>query len=224
MLPSAHGGAHVRALLSVWAGFVSEWARPGGGAAALPGSQSTWLSSKKSRVVTCSVKAPPLTNICQHSGTLLVCFSYSLTRCELTEEIFREVGSLLKSGTSQLKSLSIGLNNVGDKGVKHLWDAVAHPKCLLEELEWVDSETKSPQTTFTPQHCSFHSPPLCLPLFNGSVEMNGLTDACVDDLCAAVRASQTLKSLVLSNNMLTDASVPALVQVMKDNTNMEEMK
>ncbi|XP_074536876.1 NACHT, LRR and PYD domains-containing protein 12 [Halichoeres trimaculatus] len=133
-------------------------------------------------------------------GALLLCQALSqpdcpvtnlgLNRCELTEEVFRELGSVLKSGTSKLKSLLVGLNKVGDKGVKHLWDAVAHPNCLLEELD---------------------------------VEMTNLTDACVDDLCAAVRASPTLKTLVLSNNMLTDASVPALVQVMQDNTNMGEM-
>lgn len=54
--------------------------------------------------------------------------------------------------------------------------------------------------------------------------MTGLTDACVEDLCAAVRASKTLKSLELRNNSLTDASVPALVEVMQDSDNMKEMK
>lgn len=42
---------------------------------------------------------------------------------------------MLRSGTSQLKSLIVGINNVGDQGVKHLWDAVTEPDCLLEELE-----------------------------------------------------------------------------------------
>lgn len=42
---------------------------------------------------------------------------------------------MLRSGTSQLKSLIVGINEVGEQGVKHLWDAVAHPDCLLEELE-----------------------------------------------------------------------------------------
>ncbi|XP_069580446.1 NACHT, LRR and PYD domains-containing protein 12 [Brachyistius frenatus] len=113
-----------------------------------------------------------------------------LSRCELTLPVFKELGSLLKSGTCQLKSLLAGLNHVGDKGVKHLWDAVAHPACLLEELD---------------------------------VEMTGLTDACVEDLCAAIRASNTLQKLELSNNSLTNASVPALVQVMQNSLNMLEM-
>ncbi|XP_059188955.1 NACHT, LRR and PYD domains-containing protein 12 [Centropristis striata] len=113
-----------------------------------------------------------------------------LKRCELTESVFKELSSVLRSGTSQLKSLIAGINAVGDQGVKHLWDAVAHPSCLLEELD---------------------------------VEMTNLTDACVEDMCAAIRASKTLKSLELRNNSLTDASVPALVQVMQDSDNMLEM-
>ncbi|XP_053281311.1 NACHT, LRR and PYD domains-containing protein 12 [Pleuronectes platessa] len=135
-----------------------------------------------------------------HEGALLLCQALSrpgcpveklgLTRCELTQQVFKELGLLLRSGTSRLKSLNVGLNKVGDQGVKHLWDAVAHPECLLEELD---------------------------------VEMTDLTDACVEDLCAAVRASKTLKTLELRNNSLTDVSVPALVQVMEDSCNMQEM-
>lgn len=64
----------------------------------------------------------------------------------------------------------------------------------------------------------------CLLLFHHSLEMTGLTDACVEDLCAAVRASKTLKSLELRNNSLTDSSVPALIQIMQDSHSMQEMK
>lgn len=133
-------------------------------------------------------------------GALLLCQGLStagcpleklgLVRCELTSSVFKELGSLLRSETCRLKSLSVGLNSVGDQGVKLIWDAIVHPSCLLEELD---------------------------------VEMTGLTDACVKDLCAAVRASKSLKILDLKNNTLTDASVPALIQVMRDNHNMENM-
>ncbi|KAE8293599.1 NACHT, LRR and PYD domains-containing protein 3 [Larimichthys crocea] len=133
-------------------------------------------------------------------GALLLCKALSrpgcpmeklkLTRCELTQPVFKELGSVLRSGTSKLKSLSVGMSKVGDQGVKHLWDAVAHPNCVLEELD---------------------------------VEMTRLTDASTEDLCAAIRASKTLKSLELRNNSLTNASVPALVQVMQDSENMLEM-
>ncbi|XP_054465297.1 NACHT, LRR and PYD domains-containing protein 12 [Anoplopoma fimbria] len=114
----------------------------------------------------------------------------SLGRCELTPPVFEELSSVLRGGTSRLKSLIVGVNEVGDQGVKHLLDALAHPNCLLEELD---------------------------------LEMTGLTDACVQDLCAALRTNKTLKSLELRNNMLTDASVPELVQVMQDSDNMLEL-
>uniref|UniRef100_UPI003AB103A2 NACHT, LRR and PYD domains-containing protein 3 isoform X1 n=2 Tax=Centroberyx gerrardi TaxID=166262 RepID=UPI003AB103A2 len=133
-------------------------------------------------------------------GALLLCEALSrpgcpleklgLTRCELTHLVYKVLGSLLRSGTSRLKSLSVAISSVGDQGAKHLWDAVAHQSCLLEDLD---------------------------------VEMIQLTDACVGDLCAAVRASKTLRSLDLKNNLLTNASVPALVQLMQESHNMQEL-
>ncbi|KAM4737428.1 NACHT, LRR and PYD domains-containing protein 3-like [Anableps anableps] len=113
-----------------------------------------------------------------------------LIRCELTPTVFEELGSILKNGTCQIKSLLLAINKVGDQGVKYLWDALSHPSCLLEEL---------------------------------SVEMTKLTDACVEDLCAALRANNTLKLLELRNNSLTDAAVPAIVEVMTEKHNMKEL-
>lgn len=113
-----------------------------------------------------------------------------LERCEVTEEVFVVLASLLKSGAPPLKSLFVGLHKVGDQGVHHLWEALRHPSCELEELD---------------------------------VEMTNLTDACVEDMCAAIKASKTLKKLGLSNNLLTNVSVPALIKVMQDSPNMEEM-
>ncbi|XP_035612729.1 NACHT, LRR and PYD domains-containing protein 3 isoform X1 [Oncorhynchus keta] len=113
-----------------------------------------------------------------------------LVRCDLTPLVFKELGILLSSGTSGLRTLSVGLNKIGDKGAKHLWVALGDKRCSLEHLD---------------------------------VEMIQLTDACVGDLSVAVRASGSLKSLVLKNNHLTDTSVPALVQVMQDSRTMHEM-
>ncbi|XP_068607236.1 NACHT, LRR and PYD domains-containing protein 12 [Brachionichthys hirsutus] len=149
----------------------------------------------------CSLSALDLSvNHLGQEGALLLCQALGrpgcpleklgLIRCELTTPVFTELGSVLRSGTSRLKSLLVGMNAVGDQGVKHLWDAVAHPNCLLEELD---------------------------------LEMTGLTDACVEDLCAAIGASETLKTLELRNNSLTIASVPALVRIMQESQNMLEM-
>lgn len=135
-----------------------------------------------------------------HEGAIVLCNALkrpgclmeklSLVRCELTEGVFVELASLLKSGSPPLKSLSVALNKVGDQGVHHLWEAIRHPSCQLEELD---------------------------------VEMTDLTDACVEDMCAAIKASKTLKKLELHNNSLTNMSVPALLRVMKESPNMEEM-
>lgn len=73
-------------------------------------------------------------------------------------------------------------------------------------------------------HITLHDIKICLSLCYHSVEMTGLTDACVEDVCAALRASKTLKCLEMRNNSLTDVSVPALVQVMQDSDSMQEMK
>lgn len=133
-------------------------------------------------------------------GALMLCRAFKrpgcqleklrLSRCELTEVVFGELASLLKSGTPPLKSLDLGVNRVGDQGVKHLFDAMRHPSCVLEELD---------------------------------VDLTDLTDACVEDLCAAIRASNTLKRLELPNNSLTNASIPALIKVMQDSPHMEEL-
>lgn len=54
--------------------------------------------------------------------------------------------------------------------------------------------------------------------------MTGLTDACMEDLSAALRATRTLRNLGLSNNTLTDASAAALVQAVQQSQSMQEMK
>lgn len=57
-----------------------------------------------------------------------------------------------------------------------------------------------------------------------SVEMTGLTDDCMEDMSAALRANKTLRDLGLSNNTLTDASATALVQAAQQSQSMQEMK
>lgn len=54
--------------------------------------------------------------------------------------------------------------------------------------------------------------------------MTSLTDSCVEDLCAALRATKTLRNLELSNNSLTDASAAALVRAAQQCQSLQEMK
>lgn len=55
--------------------------------------------------------------------------------CELTEEVFGALGSVLTSGMSKLVSLSVAVNDVGDAGAKYIWEALRHKHCKLQHLE-----------------------------------------------------------------------------------------
>lgn len=58
-----------------------------------------------------------------------------MERCELTEEVFGALGMVLTSGVSRLTSLSVGVNDVGDAGAKHMWQALRHKSCKLHHLD-----------------------------------------------------------------------------------------
>ncbi|XP_016375897.1 ribonuclease inhibitor [Sinocyclocheilus rhinocerous] len=58
-----------------------------------------------------------------------------MSRCELTKEVFRALGSILTSGVSKLVSLSVGLNDVGETAAKHIWEALRHKHCKLQHLD-----------------------------------------------------------------------------------------
>ncbi|XP_043103023.1 NACHT, LRR and PYD domains-containing protein 12 isoform X2 [Puntigrus tetrazona] len=113
-----------------------------------------------------------------------------MSRCELTEEVFRALGSVLTSGVSKLVSLSVAVNDVGDAGAKHILEALRHKHCKLQHL---------------------------------NLEMVSLTDACVEVLCQSVAACNTLSTLILKNNVMTDSSVPRLVKLMQGRPLMTEL-
>ncbi|KAL2102000.1 hypothetical protein ACEWY4_003761 [Coilia grayii] len=132
-------------------------------------------------------------------GALLLCerlkgpqcplVSLSMTQCELTLPVFSALEEVLR-GRSKLQSLALGLNKVGDRGARHLWGALKHTQCSLQDLD---------------------------------LEMIGLTDECVVELCEAVKAHGSLKTLILKNNSLTDSSVPFLVQLVQNCPGMKEL-
>ncbi|XP_014888885.1 NACHT, LRR and PYD domains-containing protein 12 [Poecilia latipinna] len=161
--------------------------------------------------------------------------------CSSLKEVFM-------SEHCSLSELDLSLNSLGQEGALLLCHGLKSPSCPIEILNL----TRCDLTTAVFEElgsvlkngtCQIKSlllainkvgdqgvkylwdalaHPNCL-LEELSVEMTKLTDACVEDLCAALRASHTLKLLELRNNSLTDAVVPAIVQVMKEKQNMKEL-
>ncbi|CAG6021593.1 unnamed protein product [Menidia menidia] len=119
----------------------------------------------------------------------------NLTRCELTLAVFKELGSLLRNGTCQLKSLSVGLNKVGDQGVKYLWEAVAHPSCILEEL---DVEMTKLTDASVKDVCAAIRASKTLTRLE--MRNNSLTDASVPAICQVMKDSPNMQELVLRYN------------------------
>uniref|UniRef100_A0A3Q0SPI7 Si:ch73-233m11.2 n=1 Tax=Amphilophus citrinellus TaxID=61819 RepID=A0A3Q0SPI7_AMPCI len=172
-----------------------------------------------------------------------------LDTCELTEASMEVFSAALCSGQSQLKEVDMKRNIMDDSGVEALCKALQHPLCKLQSLNLSMCELTGAccshlSGALMSEYCSLSEldlsvnelgqegalllcqalrRPGCI-LEKLGVEMTRLTDACLEDLCTAVRASKTLKRLELRNNSLTDASVPALVQVMQDSHRMQEMK
>uniref|UniRef100_A0AAQ4PLX8 Si:ch73-233m11.2 n=1 Tax=Gasterosteus aculeatus aculeatus TaxID=481459 RepID=A0AAQ4PLX8_GASAC len=142
-------------------------------------------------------------------GALLLCHALrrpgcpieklSLSRCELTPPVFRELSSALRGGTSRLKSLVVGLNAVGDEGVKPLWEAVAHPNCVHEDLDV--------EMTGLTDECARD---LCAALRAGgalrSLELrnNSLTDASVPALVRAAQDSDSMQEMNLQYNDISE--------------------
>ncbi len=58
-----------------------------------------------------------------------------MNRCELNKEVFGALGRIWASGVSKLVSLSVAVNDVGDAGAKHFWEALRHKHCKLQHLE-----------------------------------------------------------------------------------------
>lgn len=147
-----------------------------------------------------------------------------------------------------LSELDLSLNDLGQEGALLLCQGLKRPNCPIETLGLTRCELTPPVfeelgSVLKNGTCQIKSLLLAInkvgdqgvkhiwdavahpscSLEELSVEMTKLTDACVEDLCAALRANNTLKLLELRNNSLTDAAVHAIVGVMKEKHNMKEL-
>ncbi|XP_030641037.1 NACHT, LRR and PYD domains-containing protein 12 [Chanos chanos] len=168
--------------------------------------------------------------------------------CELTGSCCSALAAALQSANCSLTDLELSVNELGESGAMLICDALKSPNCSLEKLSIVrcelteanfralgsalvsgicklkelsvglnrvgDSGAKHLWTALKHTHCK-------LELLD--VEMLDLTDNCVEELCEAVAASNTLSTLILKNNKLTDSSVLPLVKMMQDRQAMQEL-
>ncbi|KAG7472918.1 hypothetical protein MATL_G00114180 [Megalops atlanticus] len=118
-----------------------------------------------------------------------------LARCELGEESFAAVATVLGCGSSRLRELDLGVNIVRDCGAKHLWDAMRDGCCTLEHLELdmvglTDGCVGDLSAAVR----------VCRSLKRLILKNNELTDAAVPALVAMAQESRTMQELNLQYN------------------------
>ncbi|KAJ0064750.1 hypothetical protein NL108_012992 [Boleophthalmus pectinirostris] len=118
-----------------------------------------------------------------------------LVRCELTEVVFVALAAFLKRGSPPLKCLSVGLNKVGDQGVYHLWEALRHPSCVLEEL---DVEMTGLTDSCVEDMCAAIKASKTLKKLE--VQNNSLTDISVPALVRVMQDSPNMEELNVKYN------------------------
>ncbi|KAI4872315.1 hypothetical protein NFI96_027741 [Prochilodus magdalenae] len=140
------------------------------------------------------------------AGALLICDALRspkcpleklcMCRCELTEQVFSSLGTVLVSGTSRLKELAIGINTVvGDAGAKHIWKALKHTHCILQHL---DLEMISLTDNCVDELCEAVAASTSLTTL--ILKNNGLTDASVPQLVKLAQDRPIIKELNLQEN------------------------
>ncbi|XP_073724237.1 NACHT, LRR and PYD domains-containing protein 9 [Misgurnus anguillicaudatus] len=165
----------------------------------------------------------------------------NLYDCDLTDSCCSSLAAALQSEHCCLTELDLSVNEIGQSGGMLICEALKISKCRLEKLGLSRCElTEEVFRVLGDVLTSAESKLISLSaglnkvgdagakhiwkalrhknckLQHLDLEMLSLTDACVDDLCQAVAANNTLTSLILKNNVLTDASIPRLVKLMQD--------
>ncbi|XP_058641545.1 ribonuclease inhibitor isoform X2 [Onychostoma macrolepis] len=118
-----------------------------------------------------------------------------MNRCELTEEVFGALGSILVSAMSKLVSLSVAVNDVGDAGVKHIWEALRHKHCKLQHL---DLEMVSLTDACVEELCE--SVASCSTSSTLILKNNGMTDSSVPRLVKLMQDCPLTTELNLKYN------------------------
>eukprot|EP00062_Callorhinchus_milii_P025876 gi/632987343/ref/XP_007910739.1/ PREDICTED: NACHT, LRR and PYD domains-containing protein 3-like isoform X2 [Callorhinchus milii] len=146
------------------------------------------------------------------------------------------------------QELQLGVNSIGDSGVKRMCEALRNTHCKIEKLELGDNNltadcTEDLAAALTTNHSLTELDlnknelgdsgvtRLCEALRNPECKIkslwlwgNSLTDGCTDALVSALSTSRSLRILDLGFNSFTDGSVPALRRLIQTCTSLEEIR
>ncbi|XP_076138626.1 nucleotide-binding oligomerization domain-containing protein 2-like isoform X2 [Alosa pseudoharengus] len=145
---------------------------------------------------------------------LNVCRGARLFGCSLTEDACEDIKSALQSENSQLETLDLGNNPLGNAGVRVLSDGLKHTNCRLKTLSLADCKLTSSACQMLAvvlQSDNSH-------LKNLDLANNYLTDFGVKKLCAALRhRSCKLEELRLSLCFISPRGCEYIVSALKSN-------
>ncbi|XP_067835798.1 NACHT, LRR and PYD domains-containing protein 3-like [Heptranchias perlo] len=152
---------------------------------------------------------------------------------DLTDSCTEDLSSALSANRS-LTVLNLGINKLGDSGVKLLSEALRNPDCKIQKLQLWDNDLTASCTEDLSSALSTNRSLTVLDLGGNKLgdsgvkllsaalrnpdckiqelHLNdvGLTDSCTDDLSSALSTNRSLTGLSLGSNSFTDRSVPAL--------------
>ncbi|XP_078059169.1 NACHT, LRR and PYD domains-containing protein 3-like [Mustelus asterias] len=154
----------------------------------------------------------------------------NLQQCYIQCEGIRRLGPVLH----KCQELSLGVNKVGDSGVKLLSAALRNPECKTQKLHLHDNDLSDSCAEDLASALSTNRSLIYLYLGGNKLGASGvkllsvalrnsdckiqkldlyenaLTDSCAEDLASALCTKQSLRFLDLGLNSFTDRSVPAL--------------
>ncbi|XP_078057497.1 NACHT, LRR and PYD domains-containing protein 3-like [Mustelus asterias] len=174
------------------------------------------------------------------------CKIQKLDLCDntLTNSCAEDLASALSTNRS-LIDLNLGVNKLGDSGVKLLSVALRNPDCKIQKLHLHDNDLSDPCAKDLASALSTNRSLIDLNLSlnnlgDSGVKLlsvalrnpdckiqklhlyeNALTDSCAQDLASALCTKQSLRILNLGTNSFTDQSVPALRNLILTCRNLE---
>ncbi|XP_078059020.1 NACHT, LRR and PYD domains-containing protein 12-like [Mustelus asterias] len=165
---------------------------------------------------------------------------------DLTDSCAEDLASALSTNRS-LIDLNLGVNKLGDSGVKLLSVALRNPDCKIQELHLRGNDLTDSCAEDLASALSTNRSLIDLDLSENylgdsgvkllsvalrnpdckiqklRLDNNALSDSCAEDLASALCTKQPLRFLSLGTNSFTDQSVPALRRLILTCSSLEEI-